>query len=255
MSGGAGVTQFQKCRCGGLINEGWDACKFCGAGFDEGDEASDSADADSGRANSSSESGSQKLTIAIVAGVVVLVVGLVGSFVFSSGSSSADSSASGQDIQDEPTRLLRSYQDFCTGDRGGISEASPFDETGTNRAVFINGGAAVDSKAPNSRFEDEAGGYASLIVCIDVAGDIVDGDLCEGYDDGAVFLPKMAPMRLIAFEAKTGTVVTETAAPPETGCPDTVAVEPDSGGVAIGQPMPDSSVYDPFVTILTNPAA
>lgn len=235
MSGGVGVAQFRKCQCGGLLNDGWDACKFCGTTAEELAEAEAGALSDGeGRDGDSKSSESWSLPILPLA-VVVLVVGVIGYFVVDS-STGRDGTSRSDDAQRAAVTV--EFEAWCAGDRSiGISDAPPYDHEQTDRAVFV---APPSSTTPVS--VDDTGEYASVIVCQDMVGAPVDGGPCEGQGSR-----KVASFTLVAYAARNGQRLGEMDAGPDLSCPAAAESGTDEAPTAL--PAPDPSVTVQFAAM------
>ena len=252
MSGGVGLAQFRTCSCGGLLNETWDACRFCGeaaAVHEEPD--SDETDVPDGSPKLKSNDdapvpGTSRSVPLLPVLAVALVIAVLGFFVFQRPSDGAASDRAAAEAQ--RAAVAADFGNWCAGDRAiGIAEAPTFDASQRDRAVFVAPVPGDDAVHDMSRLDDPKG-YASVIVCQDVIGEPVAGAPCEGAGE-----PRpMAFFHLVAYASRSAEPLGEMDAGPNPDCgPPVGSGAPDAPARLVATPDPADTSY--FVTLFGNP--
>lgn len=281
MASGDGGIQFKTCSCGGLLTDEWATCESCGAsiGDDDGwssdeDGWSDHDDAWSNEApvepdlrsyepaGEAAEETQAALIEALTSdepktrrsssrrGVLtpVLVVAGLAAAAFTTYLLLDDDSA-------EDPEIAAAYEGFCTTDRSGIEPAPRYDPDATDQGVYQHGGVPFDSGTqPSQLRSDPDGKYASVIVCSDVIGEVVDGDICDNYDDGLVYQRRIAFFRVSAHAARTGEELGAVDAGPDERCPPVLDTTDAEGNVVLGTAAADPDAYRDFVNLFVNPS-
>ena len=259
MSGGVGLAQFRTCTCGGLLNETWDACRFCGEatglpGDDGTDELADPGAPTAPAANNDAAVAGgpapKRSTPVLPVLAVAVVIGLLGFFVFEQ---SSDSSESDRDAAEaERAAVVADFENWCAGDRAiGIIEAPTFDLSQTDRAVFVAPVPADDAVHAMSRVDDPQG-YASVIVCQDMVGEPVDGEPCAGSDAGGTEPPRIAFFNLVAYSSRSAEVLGAMDAGPNLDCSSS-ARSPSQDEPAPVVATPDPATTRNFITLFSSP--
>ena len=256
MSGGVGVAQFRTCSCGGLLNDTWDACRFCGepVAAERTEESDEIVGVDTTSLPYASVDepvvGTSRSIPVLPVLAVALVIGLLGFFVFQQPSDEAEPDGSVADAQ--RAAVVASFESWCAGDRViGIADAPTFDLAQTDRAVFVAPVPGDDAMHDMSRLDDPKG-YASVIVCQDMIGEAVAGAPCEGATDAGTEPLPIAFFRLVAYSSRSAEKLGEMDAGPNAHC------VPSERSGAIDEPRPLVATPDPaitgnFVTLFSNP--
>ncbi len=247
-----GRAWFETCRCGALIVDGWDTCRFCGA-------ADDSPPVSIvGVLGPQTTAKDVALSLLQLLGALALAWVLNGvvpdlNFARSEASPAVGASDVAGPLLDQRVdpEVLSAYRGFCSGDRAsGVQQSDAFDPSATDRGVFDAQGPPLNS----SLSVDELSGTGRLppvIVCRDVIGEVVDGALCDGGATGVRYQQRIAYFRLTAYAARSAEVLGVVDTGPDDRCPRQV-VSAASDRVVMGVAKPDHEAYEAFLALLAN---
>lgn len=216
------------CRCGGLLMETWEHCKFCGAPVGGAPPPEPAAAAVPPAPATTPQAGPGRKSIVALIVAAVALIGALGAAALG-GDQANDPSPSEVALQqgaidDETTTtaaptLSERVAAFCRGDRQGIPDALAYDGApGRTHLAFQTDN--TNSKVDGWTYISGDADQVELVVCSDqIPGTSRDGKRCDDYGNGLIVQTVVIDYEVRVYAVRTGEVLASGRVAATDACP------------------------------------